>query len=248
MAQSHDRLLADLLSFVRDEQAAGHRQLLDIWERPVGQKLETGWSQRFLRLERADDSTALWAYIDGGDSRFREGDMLVLHTGSPLDNLLGRAFTLEDEQEDRWLLRGHKVDAVLRACSGDPCYADPDAIDLTAFYEQAIEEISTTRIGREIVLPVLAGTLDITFDADTVTRGEQAARARKLNDRQVQAVGLALDLAKLEGGAGGRGSPHGLSLTRNSARSKQGYHRRQEVARLRLCLAGRLRRLAERPL
>lgn len=78
--------------------------------------------------------------------------MLVLHTSSPLDNLLGRAFALEDEQEDRWLLRGHKVDAVLRACGGDPCHADPDAIDLTAFYEQAIEEISTSRIGREIVL------------------------------------------------------------------------------------------------
>ena len=197
MAQSHDRLLADLLSFVRDEQAAGLRKLLDIWERPIGQKLETGWSQRFLRLERADDSTALWAYVDGGDSRFREGDMLVLHTGSPLDNLLGRAFTLEDEQEERWLLRGRKVDAVLRACGGDSCYADPDTIDLTPFYELAIEEISTSRIGREIVLPVLAGTLDITFDADAVTRGEQAARASKLNDRQVQAVGLALGADQL---------------------------------------------------
>lgn len=60
MADSHDRFVADLLSFVRDEQGACHRKLLDVWERPIGQKLETGWSQRFLRLERADDSNALW--------------------------------------------------------------------------------------------------------------------------------------------------------------------------------------------
>jgi DNA replication ATP-dependent helicase Dna2 len=191
MVDSHARLLSDLLEFVRDEQEAGHRKLLDVWARPIAEKLQTGWSQRFLRLERADDPGTLWAYIDDSDSRFREGDMLILHAGSPLEDLLGRGLTLESEQDDRWLLRGNRVDGVMQACAGGPCFADPDTIDLTAFYERAIEDISTSQIGREIVLPLLGGRLDITFDDAAVTRGVLAARAKGLNDRQAEAVGLA---------------------------------------------------------
>ena len=35
--------------------------------------------------------------------------MLALHTGSPLDAMLGRGLTLESEEDDRWLLRGNVV-------------------------------------------------------------------------------------------------------------------------------------------
>ncbi|NRF67392.1 AAA family ATPase [Aquincola sp. S2] len=187
-----DQLLSDLLRFVHDEQLAGQRKLLAVWERPIAWKLQRGWSQRILRLERTDDPSTLWARIDGGESRFREGDLLMLHAGDPLDQALGRGLTLEADMEDRWLLRSHRADAVLRACSDGPCYADPDAIDLTVFHEQAIEEISTSWIGREIVLPLLGGSLDITFSGEAMTRGEDAARARGFNTRQAQAVGLAL--------------------------------------------------------
>jgi hypothetical protein len=38
--------------------------LFEVWNRPVAEKLHTGWSQRFLRLERAEDPATLWAYTD----------------------------------------------------------------------------------------------------------------------------------------------------------------------------------------
>jgi DNA replication ATP-dependent helicase Dna2 len=192
MADPHARLLADLRAFVQDEQDAGLRKLLDVWSRPVAEKLQTGWTQRFERLERADvDPPGLWAYPDGGESRFRDGDMLLLHAGSPLDDLLGRGLTLESEEDDRWLLRGNRVTAVLEAWSGGCCYADPDAMDLSGFYEAALEEIAVSQIGREIIVPLLGGELEITFDPAACEQGERAARARGFNDRQAEAVALA---------------------------------------------------------
>ena len=41
-----------------------------------------------------------------------------------------------------------------------------------------IEEIRTSQIGREIVLPLLGRELDITFVTEDVEEGERAARAR----------------------------------------------------------------------
>jgi DNA replication ATP-dependent helicase Dna2 len=198
-ADPYGRVLADLLEFVRDEQEAGERRLSGLWKRPIAEKLETGWTQRFLRLERADDQL-LWAYVDGGDSRFREGDMLVLHGGDPWGDLLGRSLTLESEEEDRWLLGGRNVDAAIRAWDGGPCFADVDAIDLTAHYVQTIEEIGASPIGREIVLPLLNGDLEITFNTADEKEGRQrAVRDRRFNPAQADAVGLAFGAEQLAG-------------------------------------------------
>jgi len=191
MADSHARLLAELLDFVKDEQAAGHHKLLDVWSRPVAEKLQSGWTQRFNRLERTDDPLAVWAYPEAADSRFREGDVLALHAGSPIENLFARGLTLESEDEDRWLLRGPRVPDALQAYAGGPCFADPDAMDLTQYYEQALQEIGTSQIGREAVLPLLAGDIDITFTSEDFDLGLQAAEARKFNARQAEAVALA---------------------------------------------------------
>lgn len=197
MPQSREQLLSELLDFVRNEQQVGIAKLLEIWERPLTEKLQTGWSQRFSRLERGEERDTLWARVDEGESRFREGDLLVLHSGSPLEDLLGRGFTLESELEDCWLLRGQRVDAVLHAYEGGAFFADADTIDLTSYYERAIEEIGTTQIGRDIVLPLLGGEAEMTFIAEDVDQGERAARARGFNAKQVEAVGLAFGAERL---------------------------------------------------
>lgn len=197
MPQPRELLLSNLLDFVRDEQRVGIAKLLEVWERPLAEKLQTGWSQRFLRLERGEERDTLWAWIDDGETRFREGDLLVLHSGSPLDRLLGRGFAFESELEDRWLLRGRQVDAVLHAYEGGDFFADADTIDLTGYYQGVIEEIGTTQIGQEIVLPLLAGEAEITFVTEDVDEGERAARSRGFNAKQVEAVGLAFGAERL---------------------------------------------------
>lgn len=197
MPDCQDRLLSALLDFVHDEQQAGMAKLLEVWARPLTEKLQTGWSQRFVRLKRGEERETLWAWVGDGEARFREGDLLALHTGSPLDDPLGRGFALEWELEDRWLLRGKHADAVLQAYAGGDFFADADTLDLTSYYENVIEEIRTSQIGREVVLPLLGRTLPITFVTEDVDKGERAARARGFNAKQAEAVGLAFGAEQL---------------------------------------------------
>ncbi len=192
MQHRHERLLAELRSFVLTEQAASREHLLDVWQRPIADKLETGWSQDFTHLEHGPDFGSLWAYPGEAESRFREGDMLALHAGSAVDDMLGRGFVFELEEDDRWLLRGSRTKDVLACWHGGACYGDPDAMDLTRWYEGAIDDLATSDIGQDIALPLLAGTLDITFDARDVADAEAIAHGEGLNDAQARAVGKAL--------------------------------------------------------
>ena len=193
MATSQADLLTSLRNFVRDEQAAATQKLLDVWSRPLTEKLANGLSQAFTRLERGDDATSLWACVDlsDRDSRFREGDLIVLHSSSPIDSPLGRGFSLEAEEDDRWLLRGNRVASVFDAYGGGLVFGDPDSIDLTHYYERSLDEIAISSIGREVVLPLLNGDLPITFDERDVREGARIALAEGFNARQAQAVGMA---------------------------------------------------------
>lgn len=58
--RSAEALLKELFSFVYDEQEAGTQRLLDIWARPLAEKLASGWSQGFRRLQKRDDPKTLW--------------------------------------------------------------------------------------------------------------------------------------------------------------------------------------------
>jgi DNA replication ATP-dependent helicase Dna2 len=214
MTEADSQLLSKLLVFVRDEQKVGNEKLLEVWDRPLSEKLDKGLSQGFTRLERADESSAIWAYLDASESRFREGDLLLLHSGNPLTSQFGRGLSLELEEDDRWLLRGNRAPAVLEAYAGGPCYADPDGMDLTPYYERSLEEISTSQIGLQIVLPLLGGRLDITFDDRDVFEGERVARGEGFNLKQAEAVGLAFGAEQVAciQGPPGTGKTRVLSL------------------------------------
>jgi DNA replication ATP-dependent helicase Dna2 len=191
MPDAHDRVLADLLAFLHDEQQAAQHQLLDVWQRPLEQKLQTGWSQRFTRVEQGPEPGTAWAWTDGDVSRFREGDLLVLHQGEPLKDMMCRGVVFEVEEEERWLLRSRDVAALRSACGQGVAHADPDTIDLTSLYEEALAEVGGSEIGQRIVLPLLSGTLTPEFDDQRMQAGEQAALARGFNRHQAQAVAMA---------------------------------------------------------
>ncbi len=214
VTERFSRLLSDLQEFVHDERRAQHDKLRAVWERPLPEKLEKGWTQAFMRLERTDSGRGLWAYLGPGESRFREGDLLCLHTQSPLTQLLGNGLEFEAEEDGRWLLTGKFAAALLAAYRGGLCYADPDGMDLTPFYEQALKEIGSSPVGLSVVLPLLAGQLAIRFDDRDVMQGEQVARAKGMNAEQAQAVGLALGAEQLAciQGPPGTGKTHVLSL------------------------------------
>lgn len=183
-------LLSDLYQLVHDEQQTANHQLFTTWERPLSDKLQKGITQGFVRIERGPEPTTLWAYPDDTESRFREGDLLCLHQGNPLEPLC-RGLSFELEEDNRWLLRGIRAVAAFNDYMGGTCYVDPDAMDLTGYYRQTLEEIATSAAGRETLMPLLSGQLDIGFDEGAMAEAIRIAQAEGCNDKQAEAVGWA---------------------------------------------------------
>jgi DNA replication ATP-dependent helicase Dna2 len=184
-------LLADLRQLVVDERAAALRKVQTVWRRPLAEKLASGWTQRFSGLERGEEADTLWARPDEGESRFRQGDLLVLHAGDPGTRPLARSVSFELEEEERWLLRGREVATLWHQHGGGPCFADPDALDLTPYYERALDDIATSPIGTEVILPLLLGTFRPAFDVREMEAAEGIAAQEGCNVGQAQAVGMA---------------------------------------------------------
>ena len=200
----HAELLDDLHAFVRAEQDAANRRLMEIWQQPLARKLAQGRTQGSVRIVAGPAPNTLWAHTDESESNFREGDILCLHQGDAQEPL-ARELTFEYEDEHRWLLRGRKALLAFADYAGGVCYADPDAFDLMRYYRQTLDEIGDSPSGREILLPLLAGETPLEFDERDMNDAESIARAAGCNPRQAAAVAWAhgaLQLACIQGPPG----------------------------------------------
>ncbi len=79
---------ADLLNrlryFVQAEAETQYATLDRQWFRPLAERVAKGWAIEGLRVEHFEKGL-IRLHCDTNDSRFREGDLLVLHRGSPQD-------------------------------------------------------------------------------------------------------------------------------------------------------------------
>jgi len=216
-ARRQARLLEGLRSFVAREREAAQQNLLDVWRQPLPDRLAKGLSQRFLRIEAGPEQGTAWAYIDGGESRFREGDLVCLHGGSPLRSMLSREAAFEAEEEGRWLLRLKHAQAVIKAAAGEPCYADPDDFDLSKYYDAVLDDIGETippsRANR-CLMPLLEGRINHDFDPRDFEEAEAIALNEGLNPSQAEAVGkiLAAEQVACIQGPPGTGKTRVLAL------------------------------------
>jgi len=211
------RLLDGLREFVAREREAAQQQLYDIWRQPLPDRLAKGLSQRFLRLEAGPEKSTVWAYVDGGESRFREGDLLCLHGGSPLNSMLAREAAFEEEDEGRWLLRLKHAQAVLKEVGETPCYADPDDFDLSPFYKDVLDDIGQTvppSRAHRCLMPLLEGRISNAFDPRDFEEAESIALREGLNAAQAEAVGkiLAAEQVACIQGPPGTGKTRVLAL------------------------------------
>lgn len=191
----HARLIDGLREFVAREREAAQERLLELWRQPLADRLERGLSQRFLRLEAGPEKGTAWAWLDGGESRFREGDLVCLHGGSPLDAMLARGAVFETEEEGRWLLRLRHAARVLDDAAGAPCYADPDDIDLTKYYKDVLDDIGQANPpsrAHRCLMPLLDGRISNEFDPRDFEEAERIALDAGLNPAQAEAVGKIL--------------------------------------------------------
>ena len=188
----HARLLDGLRAFVQAEREAAQERLFEVWRQPLADRLAKGQCQRFLKLEPGPESGTLWAYTDGSDSRFREGDLVCLHGGSPLTAMIAREAAFEAEDEERWLLRVRQAAAVARAFGDTPCYADPDDFDLSKYYDEVLDDIGQAMPpsrAHYMLMPLLDGRISDAFDPRDFEEAEATALAEGLNAAQAEAVG-----------------------------------------------------------
>ncbi|WP_018928137.1 DEAD/DEAH box helicase [Pseudomonas umsongensis] len=212
--QGQHPIIQDLHAFVEAERVANVQQLQQTWLLPLEQKLTKGLTQGFIRLEKAELPTQLWAYLDDGDSRFREGDMLRLHLGDPLGHVLCAKMKFEREEDGRWLLSEKLASTVWNHYQNGACYADPDGMDLTHYYVKALNDIAESTHGNSVIIPLLGKSPEITFNVAELDYAEQFALDEGCNDRQAQAVGMAFSAEQIAciQGPPGTGKTRALAL------------------------------------
>lgn len=204
---STEELLHRLRLFVQAEADTQYSNLDRQWSRPVGERVAKGWAIEGLRVAREEKGIFRLA-CDTNDSRFREGDLLVLHQArqSPKDaNALHVELQYDGETEiEVSLIRGN---ATFLEAEPSGWIADQDWFDASPFYLDALDSVADSMRGRSTILPLLGGAITPRLDYARYERAAEKAQAAGLNGSQVEAVAqaYAADLLHLIQGPPGTG-------------------------------------------
>lgn len=200
---------ADLLNrlryFVRSEAETQYAALDQQWSTPLSERVAKGWAIEGLRVERFEKGL-ISLRCDTNDSRFREGDLLVLHHGKPKDpNALHIELQYDGETElEASLIRGNRF---LLAAEPEGWIIDQDWFDSSPFYLDALNTVADSLRGRSIILPLFQGSLTPKIDYARYERAAQEMAVAGLNDGQIEAIAQAYasDLLYLIQGPPGTG-------------------------------------------
>ena len=84
MSQSTTEFLEHLRQYVQDEASAQYKALERQWAHPLQERVAKGWAIEGLMIVGFKDNIIRLS-CQTNDSRFREGDLIVLHRGNPQD-------------------------------------------------------------------------------------------------------------------------------------------------------------------
>ena len=200
---------ADLLNrlrlFVQAEAETQYLELDRQWSRQLSERVSKGWTIEGLCVEHFEKGL-IRLHCDTNDSRFREGDLLVLHRGNPKDyNALHVELQYDGETElEASLIKGNQY---FLAAEPEGWIFDQDWFDSSPFYLDALNTVADSLRGRSIILPLLQGSLIPKIDYARFERASQEMADAGLNDSQVEAVAqaYAADLLHLIQGPPGTG-------------------------------------------
>ena len=203
----------ELGRFVMEEHAIQREGMRAQWALPRDQRVEEGRCIDKLRLV-ATPAPKRWVLEcpGGNDSRFREGDFVRLSRGDPQFPLMEAGLVLVGDHRIE-LLEWKRLDADPLPLGTDGLCIDESYVDLEGRYLAAIDDLGKTNLGRELILPLIQGTLHPTIDAATHEAVYDQAQRDGLNDQQADAVAnaLATDTCWLIQGPPGTGKTHTLA-------------------------------------
>jgi DNA replication ATP-dependent helicase Dna2 len=157
MPQSASDFLLKIRKFVEDEADAQFSALEHQWSRPLQERVANGWAIEGLHVERFQNGIVRLVCATN-NSRFREGDLVILHHGNPQDkDVLHFDLQYDGELElDASLIHGNEV---FLSANSDGWIMDQDWFDSSPFYRSALDKVADSQLGRSVILPLLQSTL-----------------------------------------------------------------------------------------
>jgi DNA replication ATP-dependent helicase Dna2 len=205
MPQSTNEFLQRLRKFVQDEAEAQLRELTRQWSYPLGERVARGWAIEGLHVQHVQNGIIRLTCVTN-DSRFREGDLVVLHRGNPRnENALHCDLQYDGETDlEVSLIRGNEY---FFSQQPDAWVMDQDWFDTSPFYLSALDTVADSQRGRSIILPLIQGLLAPKIDFARYERAREMLNNSGLNESQVEAVAFsyATDLLHLIQGPPGTG-------------------------------------------
>ena len=172
---------------------------------PINERVSKGWAIEGLQIDEYKNGFAhLTCAIN--ESRFREGDLVLLHRNNPTDpDALHFELQFDGETElDASLVSGNEY---FLTKDLDGWIIDRDWFDASPFYLSALDTVANSNLGRSVILPLLQGSLEPKIDYAKYERARQELQASGLNDSQIESVAMsyAADLLHMIQGPPGSG-------------------------------------------
>lgn len=209
---NHAVLLQRLERFVRSEAEAQRNQLRERWARPLSERVARGFAIEGISIASFNSPGSILLNCHRNESRFRDGDFLVLHRGDP-EGEESIEVVLEYDDETQLEVSARTGKLFLLTDQPQGWIADESMLDLSPFFLDALEEVADTQRGRERILPLLSGEKEPTLDYARYERALEAAYLSGLDESQSEAVALAYasDLYHLVQGPPGTGKTFALA-------------------------------------
>lgn len=206
--------IARLTKLVLAEANTARRQVQQLWDRPLAERVAAGRAIANVSLAQAGSPGLLTLRCPRNQSRFREGDMLILSRHGPFQEpkLL---VTLEYDEDQELLVSIESGGQALADLLSQPenLLLDEGYLDLSDLAVEALNQAADTAAGRERLLPLLNGQSRPHSDYERYEQAHARAIAWGLNDQQAEALAAAYasDLCYLIQGPPGTGKTQVLA-------------------------------------
>lgn len=202
---STQELLNRLKQYVRSEAKAQYDAITEQWSQPLSIRVAKGWAIEGVSVI-SYQNRLLKLHCETNNSRFREGDLIVLHRGNP-QNPYALHLELEYDGETELEASLMEGDELLIAAKPSGWIIDQDFMDLSQFYMDALNIVADSLRGRSTILPLLQNKLQSKVDYARYERTVEALADSGLNESQIEAIALAYaaDLLHLIQGPPGTG-------------------------------------------
>jgi DNA replication ATP-dependent helicase Dna2 len=203
---NHQQLLQRLRNHIILESQTQRSELLAQWGQPLSKRLSRGTAIAGLDVEKIDRNGTIFLSCQINNSRFREGDYLILHQGNP-EGVEAISCVLDYDDETQLEVSMHSGNSYFLEQNRNGWIADEGVLDLSPFYLDALDQAADTIKGREKILPIISGDLKPSIDYVSYEYGWEEAASAGLNDSQAEAVAqaYATDLVHLIQGPPGTG-------------------------------------------